>query len=145
MSEILYEGPFKNHIQNHVELKKAIGYKYDTDSRHLKRFDRFTMKKYQNATELSKEIVLNWCSKKPYETQANLCSRASVIRQFGKYLDSIGVKAYIIPKGYFPTEDQYVPYIYTIDELKAFLPKRKNAGTVTNVLTDTLLCLISFE
>lgn len=120
MSEIIYEGPFKNHIQNHVELKKAIGYKYDTDSRHLERFDRFTLEKYSHATELTKEIVLVWCSKKTYEAQANLCSRASVIRQFGKYLDSIGVKAYIIPKGYFPTEEQYVPYIYTIDELKGF-------------------------
>lgn len=120
MSEIIYEGPFKKHIQNHVELKKAIGYKYDTDSRHLKRFDRFTMEKYPHATELSKEIVLDWCSKKTYESQENLNSRASIIRQFGKYLDSIGVKAYIIPKGYFPTERQYVPYIYTIDELKEF-------------------------
>jgi integrase len=120
MSEIIYEGPFKNHLKSHVELKKAIGYKYDTDARHLKRFDRYTMEKYPHAIELTKEIALDWCSKKPYETQANLCSRASVIRQFGKYLDSIGVKTYIIPKGYFPTEEQYVPYIYTIDELKGF-------------------------
>ncbi len=118
MSEIIYEGPFKYHIKNHVDLKKAIGYKYDTDARHLYRFDRFTMEKYPHAINLTKNIVLDWCSKKTYEAQANLCSRASVIRQFGKYLDSIGVKAYIIPKGYFPKEEQYIPYIYTVDELK---------------------------
>jgi len=120
MSEIIYEGPFKYHLKNHVELKKAIGYKYETDTRHLLRFDKFTKEKYPQATELTKEIVLDWCSKKTYEAQANLCSRASVIRQFGKYLDSIGLKAYIIPKGYFPTEEQFVPHIYTIDELKSF-------------------------
>ncbi|MEK3988502.1 tyrosine-type recombinase/integrase [Robertmurraya sp. FSL R5-0851] len=120
MSEIIYKGPFKSHIQAHVGLKKAIGYKYDRDSRDLNRFDSFTMEKYPQATELTKEIVLDWCSKKTYEAQANLCSRASVIRQFGKYLDSIGVKAYIIPKGYFPTEEQYVPYIYSFDELERF-------------------------
>jgi integrase/recombinase XerD len=120
MRENIYEGPFNNHIKNHVELKRAVGYKYDTDSRQLRRFDRFTLEKYPHATELTKEIVLDWCSKKSYETQANLCSRSSIIRQFGKYLDSIGVKAYIIPKGYFPTEEQYVPYIYTTDELTRF-------------------------
>lgn len=120
MSDIIYEGPFKNHLQSHVELKKAIGYKYDTEARHLKRFDIYTLEKYPRAIELTKEIVLDWCSKKPYESQANLCSRASLIRQFGKYLDAIGVKTYIIPKGYFPKEEQYVPYIYTIDELKGF-------------------------
>jgi integrase/recombinase XerD len=120
MIEIIYTGPFKNHIQNHVELKRAVGYKYDTEAVHLKRFDRFTMEKYPHATALTKEIVLDWCSKKTYEAQANQCSRASIIRQFGKYLDSIGVKAYIIPKGYYPTEEQYMPYIYTADELTRF-------------------------
>jgi len=120
MSEIIYEGPFKDHIKDHVELKRAVGYKYDTDAGHLKRFDRFTLEKYPHATFLTKEIVLDWCSKKTYEAQANQCSRASIIRQFGKYLDSIGVEAYIIPKGYYPTEDKYMPYIYTDDELKRF-------------------------
>ena len=47
-------------------------------------------------------------------------SRASVIRQFGKYLDSIGINAYILPKGYYPRAKQYVPYIYTVDELTKF-------------------------
>ncbi len=120
INEIIYEGPFKDHIKNHVELKRAVGYKYDTDVKHLKRFDRFTLGKYPNATVLTKEIVLDWCSRKTYEARANQCSRASIIRQFGKYLDSIGVEAYIIPKGYYPTEEQYTPHIYTGDELARF-------------------------
>lgn len=120
MNEIIYEGPFKNHIKNHVELKRAVGYKYDTDAAHLKRFDRFTLEKYPYTSVLTKEIVLDWCSKKTYEAQANQCSRASVIRQFGKYLDSIEVEAYIIPKGYYPIEEQYTPYIYSVDELTRF-------------------------
>lgn len=120
MNEIIYSGPFKDHIQNHVELKQAVGYKYDADASHLKRFDRFTLEKYPQTTVLTKEIVLDWCSKKTYEAQANQCSRASIIRQFGTYLDSIGVTAYVIPKGYYPAEEQYMPYIYTTDELTRF-------------------------
>jgi integrase/recombinase XerD len=120
MNNISYQGPFKKHLQNHVALKQAVGYKYKTDAGHLKRFDKFTLEKYPKATALTKEIVLDWCSKKTYEAQANQCTRASVIRQFGKYLDSIGVAAYILPKGYYPTEEQYVPYIYTVDELARF-------------------------
>lgn len=120
MSELIYEGPFKEHIQNHVELKRAVGYQYDADAAHLKRFDQFTLEKYTHANFLTKEIVLDWCSKKTYEAQANQCSRASILRQFGKYLDSIGIKAYVLPKGYYPTEKQYMPYIYTADELTRF-------------------------
>ena len=120
MNNLSYKGPFKEHIQNHIKLKQAIGYKFMTDAGRLRSFDRFTSKKYPNATFLSKKIVLDWCAKKSYETRANQLSRASIIRQFGKYLDSIGVKAYIIPKGYYPKESQYKPYIYTTDELKKF-------------------------
>ena len=120
MDNYIYTGPFKNHIQNHVKLKQAVGYKYRTDAGHLKRFDQFTLEKYPQATTLTKEIVLDWCRKKTYEAQANQNSRASIIRQFGKYLDSIGENAYILPKSYYPTEQQYVPYIYTDEELAKF-------------------------
>ncbi len=120
MNNFNYTGPFKDHIQNHLKLKQAIGYKYDTDAGHLKRFDQFTLDKYPQATILTKEMVLDWCSKKTYEAQANQSSRASVIRQFGKYLDSIGMNAYVLAKGYYPSAKQYIPYIYTIEELEKF-------------------------
>jgi hypothetical protein len=65
MDKTVYEGPFKNHIQSHVELKQAIGYKYTTEADHLKRFDRFLLENYPLATSLTKELVLGWCRKKP--------------------------------------------------------------------------------
>lgn len=120
MDNFIYTGPFKNHIQNHVKLKQVVGYKYRTDAGRLKCFDQFTLEKYPQATTLTKEIVLDWCSKKTYEAQANQNSRASIIRQFGKYLDSIGMATYILPKGYYRKAKQYVPYIYTFDELTKF-------------------------
>ena len=120
MNSINYIGPFKEHIKNHIELKQAVGYKYHTEAVRLKCFDSFTLEKYPKVTTLTKEIVIDWCSKKTYEAQANQCSRTSTIRQFGKYLDSIGTKAYIIPKGYYPAATQYIPHIYTVDELARF-------------------------
>ena len=130
MNNIIFEGPFKNHIKNYIELKQAIGYKYETEAENLKRFDKFTFGKYQEATVLTKEIALDWCSKKIYEAQANQCSRTSTVRQLGKYLDSIGIKAYIIPKGYYPTADQYIPYIYTDNELADFFAQSDNVRIV---------------
>ncbi len=120
MNNILYTSSFKDHLQNYIDLKRAIGYKFDTDASHLKRFDDFIMEKYLETTVLTKEIVLDWCRKKTYEAQATPCTRASTMRQFGKYLDSVGVKTYILPKGYYPRESQYIPYIYTIAELTRF-------------------------
>jgi integrase/recombinase XerD len=120
MNNIIYKSHFKKHIKNYIELKQAVGYKYDAEAEHLQRFDKFILEKYPDATILSKEIVLAWCGKKSHEAQANQCLRASIIRQFGKYLDSIGITSYIIPKKYYPAAKQYIPYIYTVGELKMF-------------------------
>ena len=126
MTEINYTGPFAKHIKNHVDLKQSIGYKYITEAKHLKRFDTFTKKHYSSATTLTRAIVLDWCSKKSYESQATQCGRASIIRQFSNYLDNIGIEAYIIPKGFYPVESQYVPHIYTDKELKQFFAETEN-------------------
>jgi len=120
MCNYLFKGPFAQNIENHVKLKQAVGYKYKAEAEHLLRFSTFTAQKYLNAKELTKGIVLDWCSKKSYEAQANQCSRASILRQFAIYMDSIGISAYILPKGYYPVEKQYVPHIYTVDELQRF-------------------------
>ncbi len=120
MNNPIYTGPFKDHLQNYVDLKKAIGCKFDAEASCLKRFDRFILEKYPETTVLTKEIVFGWCNKKTYEAQENQCRRASLIRQFGMYLNSIGVKAYILPKGYYPVGKQYTPYIYTVSELAKF-------------------------
>lgn len=120
MNNIIYKGPFKNHIKNYIELKQAIGYKYTTNAENLWRFDRFTLEKHPKAATFTKEIVLEWCKKRTYEKQANQNRRASDMREFGKYLDSIGIKTYILPKGFFSKSKHYIPHIYTIDELTRF-------------------------
>jgi len=120
MNKYNYHGPFKAYIKNFVEVKQALGYKYLTETSHLKRFDRFTAEKYNSADTLTKEIVMEWCNKKPYEKQENLCARVSVIRQFAIYLDNLAMNAYVIPKNHFKSGEKYVPYIYTDIELQKF-------------------------
>lgn len=120
MNNPIYAGPLQDHLQNYVELKRALGCKFDEDAKNLKRFDNFALEKYPEVTGLTKEIVLGWCSKRPYEVQATQYRRAALIRKFGAYLDSLGVKAYILPKAYYPAGQQYTPYIYTVVELAKF-------------------------
>jgi integrase len=115
-----YHGPFRTYIQNFVEVKQALGYKYLTEALRLKLFDKFTVEKYNSASALTKEIVMAWCTKKPHETQRNLCTRATVIRQFAIYLDNHGIDAYVIPKNHFRSGKKYVPHIYTDTELQKF-------------------------
>ncbi len=120
MRNFEYAGPFKVHINDFIRLKQAVGYKYETEAAHLARFDLFTLEQYPQAKILTKQIVLDWCQKRIYESQANQCSKASILRQFCRYLNSIGMEAFQIPKGYYPVEKPYMPHIYTPDELIRF-------------------------
>jgi len=121
MNKFDYCGPYKEQIHNFIELKQSLGYKYLTEAKHLKSFDSFTHERYPTASSLSKEIVMQWCSKRSYEKQNNVCSRASIIRQFAIYLDDLGLKPYIIPMHYFSNGAKYVPYIFTDNELHRFM------------------------
>jgi len=120
MDRITFEGPFAESIAEHISLKQALGYKYVTESKSLSRFASFTQRKYPDAQSLTREIVLDWCAKKSYESQTNQCARATLLRQLAIFMDRVGEQAYILPKGYYPTEAQYVPYIFTKDELNRF-------------------------
>lgn len=120
MAEPVFTGPFKKEMQDFISLKRSVGYKYNSEPGILKRFDNYLAVHYPETDILSKEAVVGWCCKTMHETAANHCSRASVIRQFSKYLDSIGINTWILPKNYYPKGQQYVPHIYTPDELKRF-------------------------
>lgn len=120
MRTLTLQGPFAESIAEHISLKQSLGYKYIAESNRLSHFAAFTQKKYPTAQSLSREIVLDWCTKNTYESPATHCARASVIRQLAIFMDSIGKQVYILPKGYFPTGEQYVPHIFTKDELNRF-------------------------
>ena len=135
MNDIMYSGPFKDHIKRFVDLKQSVGYKYLSEAAQLKRFDTFTIERGYTAETLTRQIAQDWCRKLSYESQANQNARASVLRQFCTYLVSVGVTAYIIPKGYYPSSPRYVPHIYTHDELRRFLPKQIHAIAAVSVLS----------
>ena len=120
MNEFDFIGPLKNEMSTFILLKRSVGNKYQSEVGVLKRFDRYLAKNYPVITGLPKVPVTGWCTKQPHEKQTNQCSRASVIRQFAKYLDSTGHTAYILPDNYYSHGSQYVPHIYTQNELVRF-------------------------
>lgn len=145
MCNHFFIGPFAEHIENHVKLKRAVGYKYRSQAEHLLLFSKYTAKKHPNSKTLTKEIVLEWCSKKNYETSANQRSRVSVIRQLSVYMNNLGMDAYILPKGYCPKGKQYVPYIYTEDELRNFFHETDNCHYVSECPQRHLIMPVFFR
>jgi integrase/recombinase XerD len=111
---------FQPYIEGLIEQKQAIGYPYDTSARILKEFDRFCDSHYPSSTTLTAEITLHWATKRPDEHMNNLFRRITPVRQLAKYMNSIGIDAYVIPDKIPKAQIRYVPHIFTQPELRAF-------------------------
>ena len=67
-----YTSLFAPHIIGLIEQKRALGYKYGSESAMLRRFDSFCMDRYPEETILNREIVLDWATKRLGEHPATL-------------------------------------------------------------------------
>ncbi len=113
-------GNFKPYIEGLVEEKKSIGFPYDSSARILKTFSVFCLDHFPDETVLTKEIAMQWAEKRQDEHVNWLIRRISPVRQLAKYMNRMGIEAYIIPSGIPGKQIRYVPHIFTDQELQAF-------------------------
>jgi integrase/recombinase XerD len=119
MTDFTFCSPLKEYIQGMIVQKRSLGYKYDgSSSRLLFKFDLFCLA--QGGAELSKELAQAWAEKRPNESAATLKNRVGVVRQLALYMTRIGVRAYVVPMGILPKVPDYVPYIFSNEELAVF-------------------------
>lgn len=113
-------GSFELYIEGLIEQKKSLGYPYDSSARILKVFSVFCVNNYPDETTLTKEIAMHWAEKRRDEHVNGLLRRITPVRQLAKYMNRMGVAAYIVPPGIPGKLIRYVPHIFTDDELQAF-------------------------
>ena len=115
-----FVGEFKDLFHDFIEHKRALEYKYTTISENLRRFSLFTLKYNIENKVLLKEIVLDWTAKRKSESAKTWEHRASDLRQFALYLKDIGYQAYIPGKKHKVRRNEYIPYIFTLEEIHKF-------------------------
>jgi integrase len=120
MTDIEYKSVFHDEFRDLVSLKQAIGFSYKTEELGFRRIDRFLIENGVTEKVITKEISDGWCRKRSYETLSNQSSRISVMRVFSRYLNDVGVPAYIPLAGTSRKKHQYDAHVYTEDELKRF-------------------------
>lgn len=115
-----FESPFAGHMQEMLQFKKSLGYSDNSYAGYLLNFDRFCMENYPDASVLSKEIVMEWGRKNQNQKPASVKRKIIALREFARYLNSVGEKAYVAPLEMFGRRKPFVPYVYTDKELTAF-------------------------
>ena len=142
-----FNSTFADRLSTFISQKNVLGYPYYESVRILSRFDKFCVKHYPDATELTKEICLSWAVRKSSESNNSFRNRIFPIREFAKYLNSIGENAYLIPVDLVKKGYPSPPHIYSADELDAIwtvlesIPFKKNFP-VRHLVLPTLFKLL---
>lgn len=85
------------HIQKFIAEKQSMGFKYITQSYLMQQFDAYWAEKEYTSIHLTPEFLDGWIIKQDSEGKAHLFSRVSVIREFSRYLNGVGIESYIPP------------------------------------------------
>lgn len=125
MDKEIYNSIFQEEIHDLIALKRALGFSYRAEAGSLRRIDTFLCENNLSEKRISKELCDLWCRKRTYETVTNQASRISVMRVFCRYLNDIGIPAYIPPKGITRKRSRYdahTMHIFTqMKNFKVFL------------------------
>ena len=112
-----FKSHFSERIIAFIQHKNAFGFPYDNNELLLQRFDRLCYDCFPNEKFLTKELFLAWAVRNDNENGSSLNRRLTPIRQFAKYLNSIGEPAFILPTKFIQKGHKPTPYIYTEEEV----------------------------
>lgn len=115
-----FVGELRELLEAFVEQKRNLGYKYKATRENLVRFSTFTQKYNLENKVLSKQLVSEWTSKRKNESARTWAIRNSDLRQFSLYLQNLGYDAFIPPNIHKVRQGEYIPYIFTREEIERF-------------------------
>ena len=117
-----FKSHFASRINDMLEYRAALGYRTTGYWWNFANFDRFCLRSFPEEASLTKELVFAWCN----DTKGKSGYRAPFIREFSKYLTSLGETAYLMPPAFFPPHKADLPYILSETELKRFFEASDN-------------------
>jgi integrase/recombinase XerD len=105
-------------MNDFLSLKEALGFSRKSYEPKLHTFDDFILEKFPDKIALDEEMVQQWALVRNGESQNGRRARLNVIRGFGKYLKYTGQDAFVLDSEQIPRPTQYIPYIFTENELR---------------------------
>jgi len=120
VKEYSYESVLAKPLHDFVAQKRGSGFLYNSESKMLKRFDKFVMGYNQQTCELSQELFKEYTAKTVHDSDRNHLARYALIKQFSEFMRTQGFCAYVPHEGHKARKkSDFVPYIFTEIELNS--------------------------
>lgn len=109
---------FAPHIEAMLEWRASLGHSSRDMRNAMSGFDRFCASHHPGETVLTRDLATAWCQNTTTGIWGAYRSRA--VREFGKYLQLVGVEGFIVPSAWIGTPTRGLPHMFTDEELAAF-------------------------
>lgn len=113
-----YKSIYAPFINDFINYKRGLGYKYESEMYTFRIFDCFLINKEVSSIGLTKELVELWAEKRPNESNKTRYTRLATISCFSVYLNNLGYVSHI-PK--LPSKkSDFIPYIFSHEQIEKF-------------------------
>jgi len=120
-SQLHFVGPFAELAENFIQHKQSLGYKYESEKKMLRLFCEFSNQYPNEGCNLSKELIEAWFSGMTDVAEKTKELRRSTIKLFAQYMAELGCTAYIPPKQKVRSSQNFIPYVFTHQEISFIL------------------------
>ena len=133
-----------SYLYQMLEYRKGAGYATTTYSVTLLPFIKFCCLEYPDEENLTEEMLERWLTHKNYSTNTQAAFIACM-RQYCRYINFLGTKAYVPDEDYSLKRISYEPYLFTDIELKtlfdtidSYKPSTNNAKYKPEIVVSPL-------
>lgn len=134
MKQFHFSSNLSSMMELYLTARKEDGYLPDQHGYYLQELDALSMK-MQNEPFVTRELVEAWDTVKPYLSNRSKISRHNTVRAFASFAYARDGMSYVPDTSKLKSNSEFVPYIFTTDEISRLLyaadnlPYRKNAPT----------------
>ena len=110
-------GIYAPYINDFIDLKRSLGFKYTSEEAIFLSFDRFSIEQGETKVGLTKELADKWCERRNNESDSYRYHRCVCISQLSSHLCKLGIRSYIplMPR----IQSTFIPYIFSKEEMTA--------------------------
>lgn len=130
-----YRSIYAKNIEQFIEMKQKLGFKFNTPSVILLHFDRLAAKTCATSEAITRELAEQWSKRKPNESHRYWYTRVQIVSMFSSFLRDLGIESYLFKLPPFPKDD-FIPYIYSPGQIKSMfraadclLSKKRNMSS----------------
>lgn len=139
ITDIIFPKEFKTEAEEYIAYKRSLGFKFSMDDQRklLYMLNHIYIHNHNDVTHLTKDAVDSFLSLSNGSKPRTLHANQSFIRQYGLYLRLNGYDSYIYPDKLIQCPKDFVPYIFTKEEIHSIFLFADRIGPNKNKFINT--------